>query len=285
MKVTRIGEVVIPVDLNCMVEMTNERRKWRGQPLLPEDITQDNLKINFNSEEFEDNLINVAFLAHLPYDILVPYPCTAWMQSIFPDGTFAEVHSINYYQKINGDCELTHAMEDLFRILKPNGVAYIGVPNFEFVLRMINEIQDDTSRLKWEHYLYSRNVDEKGLFYNQSLCGLKRIRNRARFAGFRAVDEDNAYGQQFTKYLNMIPEDFDLPGVDQHEREEFQKRLADTSIRRKRCVVPGCDAKAGQQELRRVQSVYCRRHYRKAKAKLEELQQKALRLVVILKKE
>jgi hypothetical protein len=114
---------------------------------------------------------------------------------------------------------------------------------------------------------------------------LKRISNRARFAGFRTVEEDTSYGEQFAKYLNMTPEDFDLPGVNQHEREEFQKRLTDSSIRRKRCVAPGCDAKAGQQELRRVQSIYCRRHYRKAKAKLEEFQQKALRLVVILKKE
>ena len=285
MKVTRIGEIVIPVDFDRLVEMTNEKRRWRGQPLLPPEITQDNLKISFNSEEYREDLINMSFLGHLQYDILIPYPSTAWMKSVFPDAIFTEVHSVNYYQKINGDCELTHAVEDLFRIVKPGGTAYIGVPNFDLILRMISEIQDDTGRLKWEHFLFSRNVDEKGLFYNQSICNVKRIRSRGYYAGFRTVGEDTSYGEQFTKYISMTPEEINLPGVDEEARKKFAEMLNDTSIRRKKCIVPSCEAKAGQQELRRVQSVYCRRHYRKAKSKLEEFQQKALRLVVTLKKE
>lgn len=285
MKSLRVGELGIPVNLEQMIELVNLKRKWQKQNPLPEDITQDNLKIAFNSEEYTESLINISFLGHLQYDILMPYPSTAWMKSVFPDGIFAEVHSVNYYQKINGDCELTHAMEDLYRIVKPGGKAIISVPNFDFILKKINEIQDDVARLKWEHFLFSRNVDEKGLFYNQSLCNVRRISNRARYAGFRAIEEDTSYGEQHTKYLDMIPEDFNLAGIDAKAREEFQKMLVDTAIRRKKCIISECTAKAGQQELRRVQSVYCRRHYRKAKIKLEEMQQKALRLVVILKKE
>lgn len=285
MRSVRVGEIGIPVHLDQLVELTNLKRKWLGQKPLPIDVTQDSLKISFNSEEYREDLINLSFLGHLQYDILIPYPSTAWMKSVIPDNFCTEVHSVNYYQKINGDCELTHAIEDLFRIVKPEGKAVISVPNFDYIVRMINEIRDDVSRLKWEHFLYSRNVDEKGLFYNQSLCNFSRLSNRARYAGFRTIVEDGTYGIQHAKYLNMMPENFDLPGVNEEARENFQKMLADTSIRRKKCIVPDCPAKAGQQEFRRVQSVYCRRHYRKAKDKLEEMQQKALRLVVVLKKE
>jgi len=285
MKSVRVGEIVIPVNLDQMIELTNEKRKWRGQSPLPPSITKNNLKISFNSEEYKEELINVSFLGHLQHDVLIPYPSTAWMRSVFPDQFLTEVHSINYYQKINGDCELTHAIEDLFRIIKQKGTAYIGVPNFELILKMITDTSDDTTRLKWEHFLFSRNVDEKGLFYNQSICSLKRIRNRACYVGFKTAEEDKMCGAHFAEYLNMIPEQFNLPGVNEETREMFNKILNDKNIRRKKCIVPGCLAKAGQQELMRIQSVYCRRHYRKAKVKLEECQQKALRLVIVLKKE
>ena len=42
--------------------------------------------------------------------------------------------------------------------------------------------------------------------------------------------------------------------------------------------------KMNQQEFKRQQSIYCRRHFRKAKQKLSEAQERALRTVVILEK-
>lgn len=285
MKVVRIGEILIPVSTDRLVELVNEKRRLRGQPLLPASITQDNLKISFNSAEYHEDLINIAFLGHLQHDILIPYPSNAWMGSILPSDTFVEVHSINYYQMINGDCELTHAIEDLYRILKLDGTAYIGVPNLDLILNKIIETKAETERLKWEHFLFSRNVDERGLFYNQSICNFARLRSRARFAGFRTVTEDKGYGEENIKYLAMKPEEFDLPGVDDGARTAFRVMAKDTSVRRKKCIVPRCKAKAGQQEFARIPSVYCRRHYRKAKTKLVEAQERALRIMVILKKE
>ena len=47
----------------------------------------------------------------------------------------------------------------------------------------------------------------------------------------------------------------------------------DDTVRRKKCVVGRCSAKAGQQEFQRTPSVYCRRHFRKAKHKLAEAQE------------
>jgi len=278
----RIGEITIPVGIGNAIELTNLKRKWRGQPLLPEDNTQDNLKISFNSEDYREDLVNITFLAHLQYDILIPYPCTAWMQGVIPDKSIDELHSVNYFQKINGDCELTHAMEDLYRIMKVGGTAYVSVPNIQVILRKIIDTVDENARLKWEHFLYSRNVDEKGLFYNQSACDARRIRSRAYHAGFRGVTEDTAQGDDVIKYLDMQPEQFNLPGVTEEVRA---KRLTDKEDRRKMCTVPGCPAKSGQQEFQRTPSVYCRRHFRKAKAKLIEMQERALRLTVVLKKE
>jgi len=283
--IARIGDLIIPVPFDRMVELTNEKRRLRGHVLLPQEITQDNLKITWNSEEFCDNLINVSFLGHLQYDILIPYPGNAWMGSILPDQVFTEVRSINYYQKINGDCELTHAMEDLHRILKLGGTAYISVPNFELILAKIMSIRDDKERLKWEHFLFSRNVDEKGLYYNQSICGNARLLNRAVHTGFKIISKDEFDSKDIEKCLDMRPDQFDLPGVDNEARKHFQASLVDSAVRRKKCIVPRCVSKAGQQEYKREQSIYCRRHYRKAKAKLIETQEKILRTTIILKKE
>jgi len=285
MRNPRIGEITIPIVFDQLVELVNEKRRLRKEPLLPEDMTQDNLRINFNSEEYNTDLINMAFLGHLQYDVLIPYPGNAWMQSVLPSDAFTEVYSTNYFQKINGDCELTHAMEDLYRIVKPGGTAYIVVPNCDLILQKLVGIKEDTGRLKWEHFLFSRNVDEKGLFYNQSLCSARRLKNRARFAGFQEAAEDKEYGESNIKYLDMVPEEYNLPGVNEKARKQFRSMISDSSIRRKKCIVPRCQAKAGQQEFRRMQSIYCRRHYRKAKAKLTEAQERALRIMVILKKE
>jgi hypothetical protein len=283
--IARIGDLIIPVAFDRMVELTNEKRRLRGYSLLPQEITQDNLKITWNSEEFRDDFINVGFLGHLQHDILVPYPGNAWMGSIFPEQVFTEIHSINYYQKINGDCELTHAMEDLYRILKSNGTAHISVPNFNLILNKIVQTNVDTERLKWEHFLFSRNVDEKGLYYNQSLCTHQRLYSRAIYAGFKSISKDEFDDKDIEKCLNMKPDQFDLPGVNEEARKNFQLALMDSAVRRKKCIVPRCISKAGQQEHKREQSVYCRRHYRKAKAKLIETQEKILRTTIILKKE
>lgn len=285
MRAGRIGDLSIPVTIERLVELVNEKRRLRRAPLLPKEITQDNLKISLNSADYRDDLINIAFLEHLQHDILIPYPSNAWMGSVLPDNAFTEVHSINYYQQINGDCELTHAIEDLYRILKPDGVAYIGVPNFDFILGKIMSTSSESERLRWEHFLFSRNVDERGLFYNQSICNFARLRNRAHFAGFKGAEEDKGYGEDNIKYLDMKPEEFDLSGVDEEAREKHKAIVENDGIRRKPCIVKRCKAKAGQQEFARVPSVYCRRHYRKAKTKLIEAQERALRTVVILKKE
>jgi hypothetical protein len=82
----------------------------------------------------------------------------------------------------------------------------------------------------------------------------------------------------------MEPDMFDLPGVTEETRKEFWKMIADDSVRRKTCIIPRCNAKAGQVEFRRQRSVYCRRHYRKAKDKLAEAQEKALRIMVVCTK-
>lgn len=285
MRAGRIGDLSIPVTKDRLVELVNEKRRLRGAPLLPESNTQDNLKISFNSVDYRDDLINIVFLEHLVHDVLIPYPSNAWMGSVLPDEAFTEVHSVNYYQMINGDCELTHAIEDLYRILKPGGAAYVGVPNLDLILQRIVETKSESERLKWEHFLFSRNVDERGLFYNQSICNLNRLRNRARFAGFREIIEDKEYGEESVKFLTMKPEEYDLPTVDEEARLKHKEMMKDDSVRRKSCIVARCKAKAGQQEFARVPSVYCRRHYRKAKTKLTEAQERALRIMVILKKE
>ena len=280
----RIGDLSIPVYSDNLIELVNQKRQWLRQPPLPPDMTQDSLKISFNSIDFDPNLINITFLGHLERDILIPYPSNAWMGSVLPAATFAEVHSVNYYQQINGDCELTHAMEDLARIVKVGGKAVISVPNFRIILGKIVETTSDSQRLKWEHFLFSRNVDERGLYFNQSVCDINRLRSRASYAGFRKVVEDTTYGVEYEKYLTMEADSFDLPGVTPETREEHKKMLEDPKVRRKKCIVPRCDSKAGQKELQRAPSVYCRRHYRKAKAKLAEAQERALRLVVVLEK-
>ena len=284
MQQVKIGDFSIPVTSGNIVEMTNEMRRLKGRKPLPEDMTKDNLKISWNSEEYKDEVINIAFLGHLQYDILVPYPQTAWMGSILPDNFCTEIHTVNYYQKINGDCELTHAIEDLYRTLKPGGKAFISVPNFDLILDNIRQSADEVASLKWEHFLFSRNVDEKGLFYNQSICNYKRLSNRLRYAKFRDVILDNAYGQDCVRYLSMEPDAFDLPGVNAEVRAEFWKMIADDNIRRKKCIMDKCEAKSGQKEFKRERSVYCRRHYRKAKLKLAEAQEKALRIMVIATK-
>jgi hypothetical protein len=285
MRAGRIGSLSIPVTIDRLVELVNEKRRLRGASLLPESNTQDNLKISFNSTDYREDLINIVFLEHLPHDVLIPYPSNAWMGSVLPDNRFTEVHSVNYFQMINGDCELTHAMEDLYRIIKPGGTAHIGVPNFDFILDKIVTATSEAERLRWEHFLFSRNVDERGLFYNQSICNFIRIRNRARFAGFNNVIEDKEYGEENIRYIDMRPEEFDLPTVDESVREKYEEIRKDDSIRRKPCIVRRCKAKAGQQEFARIPSVYCRRHYRKAKTKLAEAQERALCTMVILKKE
>lgn len=283
--IVRVGELGVPVIFDRLVEMAKIKRQLRNQEKLPEEITQDNLKVTWNSEEFRNDLVNIAFLSHLQYDVLIPYPGNAWLGSIFPDKVFTEIHSVNYYQKINGDCELTHALEDLYRILKPGGKAFISIPNFDLILDKILNAESDIHRLKWEHFLFSRNVDEKGLFYNQSICSYMRLYGRAWHAGFRSIEEDKCYGGENEKYLQMEPDSFDLPGVDNEARDGFRSMLVDPTVRRKKCIVPRCVSKAGQQEFKREQSVYCRRHYRKAKIRLQEMQEKALRIMVILKKE
>ena len=111
------------------------------------------------------------------------------------------------------------------------------------------------------------------------------MRNRARHAGFKSVKEDRNYGEANVKFLTMTPEEFDLPGVDKKVRQRFNRMLRNDKIRRKGCIMSRCNAKAGQQEFKRKQSVYCRRHYRKAKEKLAGAQERALRIMVILKKE
>ncbi len=285
MKPVKLGEITIPVNFDNAIDLVNLQRKIRRQLLLPEDMTKDNMRISFNSEKYREDLINISFLEHLKYDILIPYPSNAWMGSILPDGVFTEIHSINYYQKINGDCELTHAIEDLHRILKHNGTVHIGVPNFKLILEKIVEMPSEVTRLQWEHFLFSRNVDERGLFYNQSICDVKRIVSRARHAGFRDIQEDLLYGKENEKYIEMHPENFDLPGVNEQARIDFNIMLKDSKIRRKKCIMTRCTSKAGQQEYKRQQSVYCRRHYRKAKQKLQEMQECALRSMVVLKKE
>ena len=285
MKPIKIGEITIPVNFDNIIERTNIQRQIRKQPELPPSNTQDDVKIGFNTEEYRQDLVNVGFLEHLRHDILIPYPDNAWMESVLPDNSFTEVHSINYYQQINGDCELTHAMEDLYRILKPGGTAYIGIPNFDVILDKIQNAASEHLRLHWEHFIFSRNVDERGLFYNQSICDVQRITNRARHVGFRDIQEALSYGKDLAKYLTMKPDRFDLPGVDKEVRAEFNRTLKDKSIRRKKCIISRCVSKAGQQEFARKQSVYCRRHYRKAKRKLEEMQERALRAMVVLKKE
>ncbi len=285
MKPVKLGEITIPVSSDNIVELVNYERKLRGQKLLPEEITQDNLKISFNSEEYREDLINISFLGHLRYDILIPYPSNAWMESALPEDTFTEVHCAGYYQKINGDCELTHAIEDLQRILKPNGIAYVGVPNFKLILNELANSRSEAQRLRWEHFLFSRNVDEKGLFYNQSICDATRIMSRARFAGFKSAEEDADYGTELEKYLTMTPENFNLQGVNKEVRQKFKEMLRDDDIRRKKCIIARCSSKAGQQEFKRVQSIYCRRHFRKAKGKLKAAQERALRVLIVLKKE
>lgn len=282
MRDNRIGDISIPIRFKQIVESVNLRRQLREQPLLPEDMTEDNLRITFNSEEYRPEMINISFLGHLQYDILIPYPSNAWMGSILPDEAFEEVHSVNYYQKINGDCELTHAIEDLYRVLKPGGKAVIAVPNFKYILEKIIETRSEQGRLQWEHFLFSRNVDERGLFYNQSITDFSRLRNRGLFAGFTKVEEDQGYGEEVEKYLTMIPEEFNLPGVTSEVRRKFQraKRIG----RRTKCIIARCSSKAGQQEFKRAPSIYCRRHYRKAKTKLAQMQERALRIAVILTK-
>lgn len=284
MKNVKVGEFMVPVtSLNFLEDVQRMRRIKHRKP-LPKNMTMDTLKIAFNSEEYVDSLINIVFLEHLDHDILMPYPSNAWMGSVIPDEFCIEVHSINYFQKINGDCELTHALEDLYRILKPGGTAYIGVPNFKLILEKIVGASSEVESLKWEHFLFSRNVDERGLFYNQSICDARRIKSRAYFAGFEKAEEDEEYGTESTKYLTMTPEDFDLPGVDEKVRAEFWEMHRDDAVRRKKCIVGRCTAKAGQQEFKRQPSVYCRRHFRKAKQKLTEAQERALRTLVVLKK-
>lgn len=280
----KVGEFTVPITSEHFLETVREMRRLKGRTALPEDMTMDNLKISFNSEEYRDDLVAISFLEHLEYDVLMPYPSNAWMGSVIPDNFCQEVHSINYYQKINGDCELTHALEDLHRIIKPGGKAYIGLPNFRLILENIMNAKSETESLKWEHFLFSRNVDERGLFYNQSICDVKRIRSRAFFAGFKELQEDKEYGEEGRKYLAMKPEDFNLPGVDQEARDKFWEVHKDDAVRRKKCIVGRCKAKAGQQEFSRTPSVYCRRHFRKAKQKLAEAQERALRTMVVLTK-
>lgn len=284
MKNVKVGEFVVPVTSLNFLEDVQRMRELKQRKPLPKDMSMDNLKISFNSEEYTDSLINVAFLEHLDHDILIPYPSNAWMGSVLPDEFCVEVHSINYCQKINGDCELTHALEDLHRILKPGGKAYIGVPNFKLILEKIVNANSEVESLKWEHFLFSRNVDERGLFYNQSICDAKRLKSRAYFAGFEEAEEDKKYGVESTMYLTMIPEQLDLPGVSDKAREKFWRMYNDDTIRRKKCIIRRCTAKAGQQEFKRQPSIYCRRHFRKAKQKLTEAQERALRTLVVLKK-
>jgi len=284
MKKIKIGDFTTAVTSENFLEYAHEMRRLRGRKPLPEDMTTDNLKISFNSEEYIDDTVNLAFLGHLDHDILIPYPSNAWMGSVLPDEFCQEIHCVNYFQKINGDCELTHALEDMYRILKPGGVVYIGVPNFKLILSKIVNANSEVESLKWEHFLFSRNVDERGLFYNQSICDFRRIRGRASFAGFSSATEDENYGGESEKFLTMDPDDFDLPGISKKTRKAFWKMHADDSIRRKKCIVGRCNAKAGQVEFKRQPSIYCRRHYRKAKQKLLEAQERALRIMVILKK-
>ena len=110
MRAGRIGDLSIPVTAERLVELVNEKRRLRGASLLPKRNKQGNMKISFNSVDFREDLINITFLEHLQHDVLIPYPSNAWMGSVLPESAFAEVHSVNYYQMINGDCELTHAM-------------------------------------------------------------------------------------------------------------------------------------------------------------------------------
>ena len=257
MKNIKVGEFMVPVTSVNFLEDVQRMRELKQRKPLPKDMTMDNLRIGFNSEEYVDDIINIAFLEHLDHDILMPYPGNAWMGSVLPDDFCIEVHSINYFQKINGDCELTHALEDLYRIIKPGGKAYIGVPNFKLILDKIVNANSEVESLKWEHFLFSRNVDERGLFYNQSICDEKRLRSRAYFAGFSKVKEDSNYGKESTKFLTMTPEDFDLPGIDEEARKEFWEMHGDDAVRRKKCIIGRCMAKAGQQEFKRQPSVYC----------------------------
>jgi SAM-dependent methyltransferase len=249
-------------------EVINFSRKIKNIPNIPDNR---GINLNLGSDTFKIDCINISFFDGIEYDLKLEFDFKRFLLP-FKNESINSISSINFLQKIQSDCILTHFFQSIYNLLIPGGFAYIVVPNFHRIVNNIVNCSNEVERIDLEKLLFSES-DSTGIFYSQNFIDILRIKNRAKYAGFKDIIELNK--SKNTDKIKL----YTVNTVDLYPEQLDLKKKAD-AISKGMCALRylGCKQQACLNEYHNSKLIYCEHHSNKAKRLVKELNSEQVEL-------
>ena len=212
-------------------KIVNAARKFRGLQLIPMD---DCIRISYYSNCFMPLCINIGNAEKTSCDLHLPEPDFSQEQLGLPPRSVDEFHCYGYIQKL-GNEQFPAMAKEVYRVLKMR----------RFFVGNVNTF--DGARLR---FMKATEIDDPVLAAQcfDGCLSERRVREILTQAGFEVVRMD--------RHGPVTPDDIRLPGVG--------KVMFDSKRFPNICAVGRCSGENFTPKGWTAQSIYCRKHYRRA---------------------
>lgn len=177
------------------------------------------------------------------------------------NGKFQTVVSKYLLNHIHGDCNLTHAVEGLLKLMNKDGtlkIEFISTGDIAFDASIALSKKDYRKCQILEKVCFAQPVDDSGLIYKQNFINKERIRSLIP-SSFNVVTLKSSA----TSTLSLFPDDVRLDNISDQDWEDAKhiNSLSDSlDYDRPRCIL--CKRPSTKMDHnRKFFSRYCKDHY------------------------